>query len=161
MPPLWMCFILFMWKQWRGKWQTGIRCCRADCPLPTLRAKPTHDRKSYVVVFFPRTKTYSWVDMLLVLPIEECPLPLVNGTHRKWRKLVKDLNIPRRLNMQNLAVFMINLIDELHIEVGSVLIISLRLWLQLLTQFICLLGCSWWCSEGYNMEGICSGSVLL
>jgi hypothetical protein len=80
--------------------------------------------------------------MLLVLPIEECPLPLVNGTHRKWRKLVKDLNIPRRLNMQNLAVFMINLIDELHIEVGSVLIISLRLWLQLLTQFICLLGCS-------------------
>jgi hypothetical protein len=55
---------------------------------------------------------------------------------------VKDLNIPRRLNMQNLAVFMINLIDELHIEVGSVLIISLRLWLQLLTQFICLLGCS-------------------
>jgi hypothetical protein len=80
--------------------------------------------------------------MLLVLPIEECPLPLVNGTHRKWRKLVKDLNIPRRLNMQNLAVFMINLIDELHIEVGSVLTISLRLWLQLLTQFICLLGCS-------------------
>ncbi|AQK74088.1 Histone-lysine N-methyltransferase SUVR5 [Zea mays] len=54
--------------------------------------------------------------MLLVLPIEECPLPLVNGTHRKWRKLVKDLNIPRRFNMQNLAVFMINLIDELHIE---------------------------------------------
>jgi hypothetical protein len=80
--------------------------------------------------------------MLLVLPIEECPLPLVNGTHRKWRKLVKDLNIPRRFNMQNLAVFMINLIDELHIEVGSVLTISLRLWLQLLTQFICLLGCS-------------------
>eukprot|EP00267_Zea_mays_P042279 XP_020394256.1 histone-lysine N-methyltransferase SUVR5 isoform X8 [Zea mays] len=105
-----------LWVKWRGKWQTGIRCCRVDCPLPTLRAKPTHDRKSYVVVFFPRTKTYSWVDMLLVLPIEECPLPLVNGTHRKWRKLVKDLNIPRRFNMQNLAVFMINLIDELHIE---------------------------------------------
>lgn len=120
-PPLWTCFILFMWKQWRGKWQTGIRCCRVDCPLPTLRAKPTHDRKTYIVVFFPRTKTYSWVDMLLVLPIEECPLPLVNGTHRKWRKLVKDLNIPRRFNMQNLAVFMINLIDELHIEVGYVL----------------------------------------
>ncbi|CAD6249779.1 unnamed protein product [Miscanthus lutarioriparius] len=105
-----------LWVKWRGKWQTGIRCCRVDCPLPTLRAKPTHDRKNYIVVFFPRTKTYSWVDMLLVLPIEECPLPLVNGTHRKWRKLVKDLNIPRRFNMQNLAVFMINLIDELHIE---------------------------------------------
>ncbi|GJM86594.1 hypothetical protein PR202_ga02465 [Eleusine coracana subsp. coracana] len=103
-------------KQWRGKWQTGIRCCRADCPLPTLKAKPTHDRKSYIVVFFPRTRTYSWVDMLLVLPIEESPLPLVNGTHRKWRKLVKDLSVPRRFIMQKIAISMLNLSDELHIE---------------------------------------------
>lgn len=112
-------------KQWRGKWQTGIRCCRADCPLPTLKAKPTHDRKSYIVVFFPRTKTYSWVDMLLILPIEDSPVPLVNGTHRKWRKLVKDLSLPRRFIMQKLAISMLNFSDELHIEVGHVLIISL------------------------------------
>ncbi|TVU28189.1 hypothetical protein EJB05_19698 [Eragrostis curvula] len=105
-----------LWVKWRGKWQTGIRCCRADCPLSTLKAKPTHDRKSYIVVFFPRTRTYSWVDMLLVLPIEECPLPLVNGTHRKWRKLVKDLTIPRRFIMQKLAISMLNFSDELHIE---------------------------------------------
>jgi hypothetical protein len=54
--------------------------------------------------------------MLLVLPIEECPLPLVNGTHRKWRKLVKDLSVPRRFIMQKLAISMLNLSDELHIE---------------------------------------------
>lgn len=105
-----------LWVKWRGKWQTGIRCCRVDCPLPTLKAKPTHDRKSYIVVFFPRTKTYSWVDMLLVLPIEECPFPLVNGTHRKWRKMVKDLSVPRRFIMQKLAISMLSLSDELHIE---------------------------------------------
>ncbi|XP_062220080.1 histone-lysine N-methyltransferase SUVR5-like [Phragmites australis] len=105
-----------LWVKWRGKWQTGIRCCRVDCPLPTLKAKPTHDRKSYIVVFFPRTRTYSWVDMLLILPIEEYPLPLVNGTHRKWRKLVKDLSVPRRFIMQKLAISMLNFSDELHIE---------------------------------------------
>lgn len=59
--------------------------------------------------------------MLLVLPIEECPLPLVNGTHRKWRKLVKDLNIPRRFIMQKLAILMLNISDDLHIEVGYIL----------------------------------------
>ncbi|KAF8729710.1 hypothetical protein HU200_017668 [Digitaria exilis] len=105
-----------LWVKWRGKWQTGIRCCRVDYPLPTVKAKPTHDRKNYIVVFFPRTKTHSWVDMLLVLPIEECPLPLVNGTHRKWRKLVKDLSVPRRFIMQKLAISMLNLSDELHVE---------------------------------------------
>ncbi|KAJ1280652.1 hypothetical protein BS78_04G249300 [Paspalum vaginatum] len=108
--------VVALWVKWRGKWQTGIRCCRVDCPLATLKAKPTIDRKSYIVVFFPRTKTYSWVDMLLVLPIEECPLPLVNGTHRKWRKMVKDLSVPRRFIMQKLAISMLNLSDELHIE---------------------------------------------
>jgi hypothetical protein len=87
-----------------------------DCPLSTLKAKPTHGRKSYIIVFFPRTRTYSWVDMLLVRPIEEYPLPLVNGTHRKWRKLVKDLSIPRRFIMQKLAISMLNFSDELHTE---------------------------------------------
>ncbi|EEC73866.1 hypothetical protein OsI_08640 [Oryza sativa Indica Group] len=105
-----------LWVKWRGKWQTGIQCFRVDCPLSTLKAKPTHGRKSYIIVFFPRTRTYSWVDMLLVRPIEEYPLPLVNGTHRKWRKLVKDLSIPRRFIMQKLAISMLNFSDELHTE---------------------------------------------
>ncbi|KAF0934919.1 hypothetical protein E2562_028912 [Oryza meyeriana var. granulata] len=105
-----------LWIKWRGKWQTGIQCFRVDCPLSTLKAKPTHGRKSYIIVFFPRTRTYSWVDMLLVRPIDEYPLPLVNGTHRKWRKLVKDLSVPRRFIMQKLAISMLNFSDELHIE---------------------------------------------
>ena len=77
--------------------------------------------------------------MLLVLPIEECPLPLVNGTHRKWRKLVKDLNVPRRFIMQKLAISMLNLSDELHIEVGFFVTSFLTLLAPflLLTQFIC------------------------
>jgi hypothetical protein len=77
--------------------------------------------------------------MLLVLPIEECPLPLVNGTHRKWRKLVKDLSVPRRFIMQKLAISMLNLSDELHIEVGFVVTCFLTLLAPflLLTQFIC------------------------
>ncbi|VAI48545.1 unnamed protein product [Triticum turgidum subsp. durum] len=105
-----------LWVKWRGKWRTGIRCCRADCPLSTLKAKPTIDRKTYIVVFFPQTRTYSWVDMLLVLPIDEYPVPLVNGTHRKWRKMVKDLSVPRRFIMQKLAISMLNFSDELHTE---------------------------------------------
>jgi hypothetical protein len=34
-----------------------------EYPLTTVKAKPTIDRKNYIVVFFPRTKSYSWVDM--------------------------------------------------------------------------------------------------
>uniref|UniRef100_A0ACD5YR58 Uncharacterized protein n=1 Tax=Avena sativa TaxID=4498 RepID=A0ACD5YR58_AVESA len=105
-----------LWVKWRGKWQTGIQCCRVDYPLSTLKAKPTINRKSYIVVFFPRTRTYSWVDMLLVLPIDEYPVPLVSGTHRNWRKLVKDLSVPRRFIMQKLAISMLNVGDELHTE---------------------------------------------
>lgn len=105
-----------LWVKCRGKWQTGIRCCRVDCPLSTLKAKPTIDRKNYIVVFFPRTKTYLWVDMLLVLPIDENPVPLVSGNHGKWRKAVNDLSVPRRFIMQKLAISMLNFSDELHTE---------------------------------------------
>lgn len=105
-----------LWVKWRGKWQTGILCPRVDCPLPTLRAKPTHERKNYFAIFFPRTRTYSWADMLLVRSIDELPEPLVYGTHRKWRKLVKDLTVPRRYIMQKLAVAMLNINDRLHTE---------------------------------------------
>lgn len=108
--------ILPLWVKWRGKWQTGFRCPTVDCPLSTLRAKPTHERKKYILIFFPRTRTYSWADMLLVCAINEFPEPLVYGTHRRWRKLVKDLNTPRRYIMQKLAVAMLNISDQLHTE---------------------------------------------
>ncbi|KAJ6827109.1 histone-lysine N-methyltransferase SUVR5 [Iris pallida] len=105
-----------LWVKWRGKWQTGFQCPRIDCPLPTLRAKPTHERKKYIAIFFPRTRRYSWADVLLVRPINEFPEPLASGTHRKWRKLVKDLTIPHRFIMQKLAVAMLNISDQLHTE---------------------------------------------
>ncbi|CAL9044168.1 histone-lysine N-methyltransferase SUVR5 isoform X1 [Musa acuminata AAA Group] len=105
-----------LWVKWRGKWQTGIRCPRADCSLSALRAKPTHERKRYIPVFFPRTRTYCWADMLLVRSIDELPEPLVRGSHRRWRKLVKDLTLPHWHIMQKLAVAMLNIGDQLHTE---------------------------------------------
>jgi hypothetical protein len=81
--------------------------------------------------------------MLLVLPIDDNPVPLVNGTHRKWRKLVKDLSVPRRFIMQKLAISMLNVGDELHTEVCSFPLIKYCIHialLLLLTLFICLIG---------------------
>ncbi|WOK98484.1 histone-lysine N-methyltransferase SUVR5 isoform X1 [Canna indica] len=105
-----------LWVKWGGKWQTGIRCPLADCPLSALRAKPTHERKRYIPVFFPRGRTYSWADLLLVRSIDELPEPLLRGTHRRWRKLVKDLTLPHRHIMQKLAVAMLDISDRLHTE---------------------------------------------
>uniref|UniRef100_A0A1D1XSB7 Histone-lysine N-methyltransferase SUVR5 n=1 Tax=Anthurium amnicola TaxID=1678845 RepID=A0A1D1XSB7_9ARAE len=105
-----------LWVKWRGKWQTGIRCSRADYPLSTLKAKPTHERKKYFVVFFPNTRTYSWVDMQLVRSIDELPEPLAYGSHYSWLAFVKDLAFPRRYIMQKLAVSMLDLSDQLHTE---------------------------------------------
>lgn len=105
-----------LWVKWRGKWQTGFQCPRVDCPLQTLRAKPTHERKKYIAIFFPRARRYSWADLLLIRSINEFPEPLVSGTHRKWRKWVKDLTTPRRFVMQKLAVAMLNISDQLHTE---------------------------------------------
>ncbi|XP_059645176.1 histone-lysine N-methyltransferase SUVR5 isoform X2 [Cornus florida] len=105
-----------VWVKWRGKWQAGIRCARADWPLPTLKAKPTHDRKKYVVIFFPRTRNYSWADVLLVRPINEFPQPIAYRTHKVGLKLVKDLTLARRFIMQKLAVSLLNIIDQLRNE---------------------------------------------
>ncbi|CAN1164179.1 Histone-lysine N-methyltransferase SUVR5 [Linum perenne] len=107
---------LALWVKWRGKWQAGIRCARADWPLSTLRAKPTHDRKQYFVVFFPNTRNYSWADMLLVRSISETPEPIAYRTHKTGLKLVKDLSIARRFIMQKLAVGMLNIVDQFHNE---------------------------------------------
>lgn len=108
-----MVFVL----QWRGKWQSGIRCARADWPLSTLKAKPTHERKQYVVIFFPRTRNYSWADVLLVRPINEFPQPIAYKTHKVGMKMVKDLTLARRFIMQKLAVGMLNILDQLNREV--------------------------------------------
>ncbi|KAL5729184.1 [histone H3]-lysine(4) N-trimethyltransferase [Ranunculus cassubicifolius] len=105
-----------LWVKWRGKWQAGIRCVRADCPLPTLKARPTRDRKKYFVVFFPHTRNYSWADMQLVRPIQECPEPIAHRTHSQGLDKVQDLTIPRRYIMQRLAVGMLNVSDKLHNE---------------------------------------------
>ena len=107
----------FLQLQWRGKWQAGIRCARADWPLSTLKAKPTHERKKYLVVFFPHTRNYSWADTLFVRPINEFPEPIAYRTHKVGLKMVKDLSIARRYIMQKLAVGMLNIADQLHKEV--------------------------------------------
>lgn len=105
-----------LWVKWRGKWQTGIRCARADWPLSTLRAKPTHDRKKYFVIFFPHTKNYSWADMLLVRSIDEYPHPIAYKTHKIGLKMVKDLTVARHFIMQKLAVSMLNVVDQFNTE---------------------------------------------
>ncbi|XP_073061869.1 histone-lysine N-methyltransferase SUVR5-like isoform X1 [Primulina eburnea] len=105
-----------VWVKWRGKWQSGIRCARADWPLLTVKAKPTHDRKQYLVIFFPRTRNYSWADVQLVRPISEYPEPIAYKTHKVGLKMVKDLTLARRFIMQKLAVSMLNILDQLHLE---------------------------------------------
>ncbi|MCL7050917.1 hypothetical protein MKW94_000167 [Papaver nudicaule] len=105
-----------LWVKWRGKWQAGIRCARADCPLSTLKARPTHDRKQYFVVFFPQTRNYSWADTLLVRPIQEFPEPIAHKSHSRGVAKVKDLSLPRRFIIQKLAISMVNVSDQLHNE---------------------------------------------
>ncbi|GLU13667.1 hypothetical protein SLE2022_302870 [Rubroshorea leprosula] len=105
-----------LWVKWRGKWQAGIRCARVDWPLSTLKAKPTHDRKQYFVIFFPHTRNYSWADMLLVQSINEFPEPIAYRSHKVGLKMVKDLTVARRYIMQKLAVGMLNIVDQFHSE---------------------------------------------
>ncbi|KAI4327534.1 hypothetical protein L6164_019983 [Bauhinia variegata] len=106
-----------LWVKWRGKWQVGIRCARADWPLSTLKAKPTHDRKKYFVIFFPHTRNYSWADMLLVRSINEFPQPIAYKTHHVGLKMVKDLTVARRFIMQKLVLGMLNIVDQFHLDV--------------------------------------------
>ncbi|KAF3786597.1 Histone-lysine N-methyltransferase [Nymphaea thermarum] len=105
-----------LWVKWRGKWQAGIRCSRDDCPLSTLKAKPTHGRKKYIVVFFPQSRIHCWADTSLICSITERPEPLAYRTHYIGMELVKDLNAPRRFVMQKLAATMLDTSDKLHIE---------------------------------------------
>ncbi|KAL6012430.1 hypothetical protein ACLOJK_002919 [Asimina triloba] len=100
---------------WRGKWQAGVRCSRADWPLSTVKSKPTREKK-YVVIFFPHKGIHCWADKSLVRTIDEFPMPLAEGTHYSALERVKDLTVPRRFIMQKLALTMLNMSDQLHIE---------------------------------------------
>ncbi|KAK2372790.1 histone-lysine N-methyltransferase SUVR5 [Trifolium repens] len=117
-----------LWVKWRGKWLAGIRCARADWPLSTLRAKPTHDRKKYFVIFFPHTKIYSWADMLLVRSIDEYPHPVAHKTHQVGLKLVKDLTAARRFIMQKLVVGMLNIVDQFHLNALTETARDVKVW---------------------------------
>lgn len=55
--------------------------------------------------------------MLLVRPIYEFPEPIAHRTHKAGIKTVKDLTVARRFIMRKLAVGMLNIVDQLHIEV--------------------------------------------
>ena len=105
--------------QWRGKWQAGIKCERADWPLATVKAKPTHDRKNYVVIFFPHKKNYSWADTLLVCSIDEFPQPIAHRSHKVGVQLVEDLTVARRFIMKKLVIGMLNIVDQLPLQVNN------------------------------------------
>ncbi|KAL2905681.1 Histone-lysine N-methyltransferase SUVR5 [Bienertia sinuspersici] len=108
---------LALWVKWRGKWQAGIKCERADWPLATVKAKPTHDRKSYIVIFFPHKKNYSWADTLLACAIDELPQPIVHRSHKVGVRLVEDLTVARRFIMKKIVIGMFNIVDQLPIQV--------------------------------------------
>lgn len=123
-----------LWVKWRGKWQAGIRCARVDWPLQTLKAKPTHDRKQYFVIFFPHTRLYSWADMLLVRSINEFPEPIAYRSHKAGLKMVKDLTIARRYIMQKLAVAMLNIVDQFHLEALIETARDVNVWKEFATE---------------------------
>ncbi|GKA97846.1 histone-lysine N-methyltransferase SUVR5 isoform X1 [Tanacetum coccineum] len=117
-----------VWVKWRAKWQAGIRCARSDWPLSTVRAKPTHERKQYLVIFFPRKRNHIWADVLLLRPINEYPEPIAYRSHKAGVKVVKDLTLARRYIMQKFAVSMINTIEQLNTEALSETARSVVVW---------------------------------
>ncbi|KAH9327214.1 hypothetical protein KI387_007392, partial [Taxus chinensis] len=107
---------LALWVKWRGKWQAGIQCSMDDCPSSTVKAMPTYGRKTYIVVYFPNSRSHCWTDSQLACTISEKPEPLAFGTHEIGQELVKDLSIPRRYMLQKLAINMLEASDQLHVE---------------------------------------------
>jgi hypothetical protein len=83
---------------------------------------PTYGRKTYIVVYFPNSRTHCWTDSQLVCAITERPEPLSFGTHESGQELVKDLSSPRCFMLQKLAVSMLDAGDQLHIEVRHLLL---------------------------------------
>lgn len=105
--------------QWEGKWNAGIKCAMADWPLSIVKAKPTHvdEQSKCFVIFSPETRSFSWVDMLLVQSIDKFPQPIAYKTYQEGLQMVQDLGIARQFIMQKLAVEMLYMVDQLHLNV--------------------------------------------
>lgn len=84
-----------------------------------MKAKPTHDRKSYIVIFFPHKKHYSWADTLLVCAIDELPQPIAHRSHRVGVQLVEDLTVARRFIMKKIVIGVLNIVDQLPVQVSN------------------------------------------
>ncbi|KAG9159333.1 hypothetical protein Leryth_017963 [Lithospermum erythrorhizon] len=106
-----------VWVKRRGKWQAAIRCAQPDWPLASLKAKPPHDWKKYLLVFFPCMRNYSWVDVLLIRPIHEFPQPIAYKTHEMGIEMLKDSYLPRRFILLKLSLNLLNLLEQLNSEV--------------------------------------------
>lgn len=133
-----------------------------DWPLSTVKAKPTHGRKKYIVVFFPHSRVHCWADISLVCSINELPEPLAYGTHFSGMEMVKDLTVPRRYIMQKLAVAMLNVSDHLHTSVGlSYLVFNSYsyAYLSYLGVFSILIVCNRERSQCSCLEEICYGGL--
>lgn len=83
-----------------------------------MKAKPTHDRKSYIVIFFPHKKNYSWADTLLVCAIDELPQPIVHRSHKVGVQMVEDLTAARRFIMKKLVIDIMSIVDQLPVQVS-------------------------------------------
>lgn len=105
-----------LWIKWRGRWQAGIQCSLEDCPAATVRAMPTYGRKTYIVVYFPSTRSFVWTDWQLVCPINENPEPLAFGSHESGRSSVSDLNLARQFMLKKITAAMLDISDRLPIQ---------------------------------------------
>lgn len=119
-----------VWVKCSEKWRAGINCARADWPLSTVRAKPTHDKKKYLVIFFPRARNYSWVDISLLRPIHEIPEPIANTKHKFEVKMMKDLTLACQFIMKKLAIGIVNVIDRLQAKALVETACSVMVWKQ-------------------------------
>lgn len=79
---------------------------------------PTYGRKSYIVVFFPNSRSFVWTDWQLVCPISENPEPLAFGTHESGRSSVADLNGARQCMLRKLASALLDISDRLPVQVS-------------------------------------------
>ncbi|CAM8915669.1 unnamed protein product [Rhodiola kirilowii] len=105
---------LAVWVKCEGKWQAGLRCVKADCPLSSLKTRPIHKNKKQFVIFVPHTKNYLWADVSLIRPIDEAPQPIAHRTLDAGREEVRDVTISHLFIMQKLAVGILSIIDQLH-----------------------------------------------
>ncbi|KAH7446443.1 hypothetical protein KP509_01G055800 [Ceratopteris richardii] len=105
-----------LWIKWRGKWQAGLQCSLEDCPAQTVKAMPTYGKKSYIVVYFPSSKSFVWTDWQLVCPISEHPEPLAFGTHQSGRDSVADLNGARQCMLRKIGSALLDISDCLPLQ---------------------------------------------